>query len=155
MIPWTQSPYHNLPVINGVAQKYGNQFRSSGFEAEDGRITVSFANAYPEKAGINSAVREVYLTDCGMVLTDRFDGDNAPDVTEHFMTALPVRIEENLAYIGEKYVLSANIGVIDAEFVSFDGDRNLKNDWKAEGVTRISVKVKNSEKIQISVSKAK
>lgn len=155
MIPWTQSHYHNLPVINGIEQKYGDQFRSSGFEAKNGIITVSFANAYPEKAGINEAIREMYLTDGGMALTDRFDSDKAPDVTEYFMTALPVRIEENLAYIGENYVLSTNIGVIESEFISFDGDQNLKNDWKTEGVTRISVKAKNAEKIQMSINKIK
>ena len=155
MIPWTQSPYHNIPLINGTAQKYGPEFRSSGFNVENGGVTVEFSDAYPEKAGIERAVRELSLTDTGMVLTDRFDAVTAPDVTEYFMTALPVRVENGRAYIGEKYILIASKGEVSAEFVSFEGDANLKNDWKTEGVTRISVKAEKVSKLCVSVEKIK
>ena len=155
MIPWTQSPYHNLPVINGVAQKYGKAFRASAFEVDNGSVRVSFAEAYPDKAGIDKALREITLSDNGMRLTDRFEAAKAPDVTEHFMTALPVRVDGNRAYIGEKYVLTADVGEIAAEFVSFDGDAHLAHDWKTDGVTRISVKADGAESVTVSLKTVK
>ena len=154
-ILWTQSLYHNLPVINGVAQKYGKAFRSSAFEVDNGTVRVSFAEAYPDKAGVDSALRKITLTDGGMSLTDRFEAAKAPDVTECFMTALPVRVEENRAYIGEKYVLEASVGEVSAEFVSFDGDANLKIDWKTEGVTRISVKAEGAASVMVLLNTVK
>jgi len=155
MIPWTQSPYHNLPLINGTAQKYGPEFRSSGFNVEDGRVTLELSGAYPEKAHVDSALREITLTDNGMCLTDRFEATGATEVTEYLMTALPVKIEKGRAYIGEKYVLTSDVGEIYAEFISFDGDKMLLRDWKCEGVARISVKAENVKSITLSVKKIK
>lgn len=71
------------------------------------------------------------------------------------MTALPVRVDNGRAYIGESYVLSANCGELGAEFVSFDGDANLKNDWRTDGVTRISVKAEGDTSITVSLDKIK
>jgi hypothetical protein len=64
-------------------------------------------------------------------------------------------VDGNRAYIGEKYVLTADVGEIAAEFVSFDGDAHLAHDWKTDGVTRISVKAEGAKSITVLLDKIK
>ena len=72
-IRWTQSIYHNLPVVNGVAERYGSEFCADSFAAKEDRIEVSFANAYPDEAGIKELYREALLSDKGISITDSFE----------------------------------------------------------------------------------
>jgi Heparinase II/III-like protein. len=89
---WTmQSNYHNLPVINGVAQSYGRKFCASevAFNAKKRNFTLNIANAYNEKAYVQQWVRSYTLEQRGgLVITDRFklQEGNAPNVV-NFMTS--------------------------------------------------------------------
>ncbi len=63
---WTmQSGFHNLPVINGVEQKEGENFKAknSAFNADSKKVTFStdIAGAYPEEAMIKSWIRSYTL----------------------------------------------------------------------------------------------
>lgn len=53
---WTmQSNYHNLPVINGIPQSYGQQYKATDVICRPGRrfFSANIAKAYPEEAAIN------------------------------------------------------------------------------------------------------
>ena len=56
-----QSAYHNLPVVNGVMEREGEQYRArdvSFSEAEeDAVLTMEIAGAYPPEAGLRSLHR--------------------------------------------------------------------------------------------------
>ncbi|MEV6889897.1 heparinase II/III family protein [Kribbella sp. NPDC051137] len=71
-----QSDYHNLPRINGFAQRPGREFRATGMTAEG----ADLARAYPEEAGIRSWHRRLVLHDSvEMVeLTDTWDLEADP-----------------------------------------------------------------------------
>lgn len=63
---WTmQSSYHNLPEINGVAQRNGEEYRATDvrYSNDDRQTTLSLdiAKAYPEEANVMSYNRTVSL----------------------------------------------------------------------------------------------
>jgi len=63
---WTmQSAYHNLPAINGVAQKDGRQFqaRNVAYQADEAAVTftLDLAGAYPADAAVRSWARTLRL----------------------------------------------------------------------------------------------
>jgi hypothetical protein len=63
---WTmQSGYHNLPVINGIEQSPGNNFKAknSVFSADEKKVSFStdIAGAYPATASVASWIRSYTL----------------------------------------------------------------------------------------------
>lgn len=65
---WTmQSNYHNLPMVNGVAQKDGRNFRSRGVSFDSARRTLGMdiAGAYPADASVKSWRVEYQLSPAG------------------------------------------------------------------------------------------
>lgn len=156
MIPWTRSLYHNLPIVNDSEQKFGAEFRADRFEAESGKVEISYANAYPSEAGIKKLTRTLTLTEREMTSTDRFVfTDNAQKkITEVFMSILPVRIDGECVILGECYRVCANCGNVSTEFVPFE-DARLESDWNASGVTRICFSSDNAETITVTVEKIK
>ncbi|MBO5222438.1 MAG: heparinase II/III family protein [Clostridia bacterium] len=156
VIPWVKSQNHNIPMINGTEQPYGAGFRADCFEAEEGKITISFAGAYPAEAGISKLTRTLALTERGMSCTDSFTftDEKAQKVTEVLMSILPVRIEDGAAILGERYCVRTSHGTVRAEFLPFE-DVNLEADWKANGVTRILCSVEGAESVTVTVEKLK
>ena len=73
---WTmQSNYHNLPMINGVAEAYGAQYRSRNvkFDATKSLFTLDLAGAYPEEASVDKWQRTYQLgTKTGLIIQDEF-----------------------------------------------------------------------------------
>ncbi len=54
---WTmQSDYHNLPMVNGVAQKEGRDYRSkqAAFDSTSKTFSLDISGAYPTEAAVNS-----------------------------------------------------------------------------------------------------
>ena len=54
---WTmQSEYHNLPMVNGVAQKDGRDYRSkqAAFDSTSKTFSLDISGAYPTEAAVNS-----------------------------------------------------------------------------------------------------
>ena len=154
MIPWTRTAYHNLPVINGIEQCYGEEYRADCFEADETGIRISFAAAYPTQAGIDVLTRALVLAEDALQITDRFvfADDQKPRVTEVLMCVLPVRIENDAAIIDGRFRVSASVGTIRAECVEFE-DARLSADWGTDRCTRILMECEGSEKICIKVER--
>lgn len=82
---WTmQSNYHNLPLINGVAQKNGSEFRSSAvsFTPDKNRFSLDLSKAYPEAAKVQSWIRAYTLEASGLIIEDNFKLDAATGTNE-------------------------------------------------------------------------
>lgn len=156
VIPWTQSQNHNLPVVNDVQQQAGAEFLADGFSAQNGKIEISFAKAYPAESSLTKLKRTLTLHDNGMVCEDAFQfDDNANSkVTEVLVTALGVRIDNGAAIIDEKYRVCADCGTVETEFLPFH-DQGLESNWNADGITRIMFSAEKAEKITISVKRIK
>lgn len=83
---WTmQSGYHNLPTIDGIEQRAGQEFaprdaRCTLSEAADD-LSLDLAGAYPEEAGIDRWTRTLRLERGGraeIILTDEWALDHDP-----------------------------------------------------------------------------
>lgn len=72
---WTmQSNYHNLPMINGIPQSFGNRFRATEVKADLKRqsFSLNIATAYPEEAKVERWIRSYRLTRNGLDISDDF-----------------------------------------------------------------------------------
>lgn len=62
---FTQSNYHNLPIINGIGQKAGREYEateaSSTLNDKEASLTMNIAKAYPTETGVASWKRKVAL----------------------------------------------------------------------------------------------
>lgn len=153
-IPWTRSAYHNLPMINGVEQKFGYEFKSDSFVCTEDELTISYPKAYPEEAGVNALTRSIKMTENELLINDRFEfsSRDAQKVTEVLMAVLPISLENNEVTIDGRFKISANAGAFVCEQVPFE-DEGLKNDWNAEFCTRIMLDCDGVTDISIKVEK--
>lgn len=72
---WTmQCNYHNLPLINGIAEHAGAQFRAinSTFNSVQMTFSTDITNAYPKEAELKSWVRTYQLKKGGLSIADHF-----------------------------------------------------------------------------------
>ena len=73
---WTmQSNYHNLPLINGVPQAFGNKYRSRSvsFDPKKLLFSLDIAGSYPENASVDSYKRSYELTaDGALNISDNY-----------------------------------------------------------------------------------
>lgn len=72
---WTmQSDYHNLPLINGVAQKFGQEYKATNTTCNEKKRTFStdIAAAYPAEAKVKNWIRSYALDDNKLVITDTY-----------------------------------------------------------------------------------
>jgi len=70
-----QSNYHNLPLVNGVAQSDGGKFRSkkANFDAAKSLFSLDIANTYSKEAAVNEWQRTFQLQPKGgLVIKDAF-----------------------------------------------------------------------------------
>ena len=62
---FTQSEFHNLPLVNGVGQKAGRSFEAkavnSVIDEKEATLIMDIASAYPDEAGIQNWNRTVRL----------------------------------------------------------------------------------------------
>ena len=86
-----QCDWHNLPMINGVAQPFGEQWRAGDTDCnlKKGIFSLDISGAYPEDAGCTAWNRKYTLNQAGtpsLRITDSFSltERTAPD-TEHFL----------------------------------------------------------------------
>ncbi|GAA4814758.1 heparinase II/III domain-containing protein [Litoribaculum gwangyangense] len=94
---WTmQSNYHNVPLINGIAQLPGAQFKATNtrFNKNKKTFTTDISKAYPEDAGVKSWVRSCQLKEDELIIKDLFSLSKtiAPNQI-NFMTWGEVNIE--------------------------------------------------------------
>ena len=96
---WTmQGQWHNLPMPNGVEQRYGRQYkaRDARCDARKGVFSLQLAEAYPEEAALSSLERRYQLSMKGKAslrITDRYQlrERKAADVV-HFLIRGQVRL---------------------------------------------------------------
>ncbi len=73
---WTmQSNYHNLPLINGVAQAPGSAYRAEkvSFDPDRSTFSLDLAKAYPAEAAVQTWERSYHLnSDDGLIIQDTF-----------------------------------------------------------------------------------
>lgn len=93
---WTmQSDYHNVPLINGVAQRQGRNFaaRNSSFTAtkNDVQFSTNISGAYPKDAQVKSWKRTYQLErNKKFVINDTYQLMARTSATRlHFLTTLP------------------------------------------------------------------
>lgn len=94
---WTmQSNYHNLPMINGVPQKYGRKFKANDAKASKKSFSVEIASAYPDEAAVESWVRSYKFSKNSLTISDdfRLSESKFPNVI-NFMTWGDVDIQNN------------------------------------------------------------
>ena len=95
---------HNLPIVEGCVQKYGERFHANGTViTEEAGITSDIAGAY-DNENLESLVRNVYLNkdEERVYLTDTYKFKNTPTaVTERFISYHEPKLE------GGRVVISA------------------------------------------------
>lgn len=72
---WTmQSNYHNLPMINGVAQSFGSAYKARNVKADGRQLSFSadIAGAYPKEAAVERWVRSYRLSKNTLTMADDF-----------------------------------------------------------------------------------
>lgn len=72
---WTmQSKYHNLPMINGVPQRFGQEYKATNVVCKEKQrfFSADISTAYPEEAAVNSWIRSYKLENKRLVITDKF-----------------------------------------------------------------------------------
>ncbi len=96
---------HNIPIIGGVDQKEGNEYRADRFElTKDHSIFISFAKAYGIEA--QKVYREIWLDEQSGALTvcDYIQCRPGVSVYENLVTRFPVSVEADGVVIhGEKH----------------------------------------------------
>lgn len=92
---FTESQYHNLPIVNGIGQSDGRQFAAGTVVHGDRGLTMDIAPAYPKEAGINSWKRSIALKDENdtVTITDDYSLKTQPtSLQQIFMTVCDVDI---------------------------------------------------------------
>lgn len=144
---WTmQSNYHNLPLINGVPQRFGSQYKATEVRFDPKRLSFSanIATAYPAEAHVKKWTRSYQLGKNALKIEDAFTLDKAGQPNQiHFLTwgkvdaSVPgvVTIEVN----GEKVRMAYDKHIFTpaVETIRLD-DPRLSNVW-GEQIYRISL----------------
>jgi hypothetical protein len=149
-IPAMQSAYHNLPLINGVMQKEGKEYAADGFSLEDKTVTVSFANAYPDAAGVKKAIRKISIVKDGVNCTDEFEFTKDNLVAEHFITPLDVEIDGDSAILGGKYILTVKGATVTTDTLEFNGDMKFITVWERDNLNRVKFEL-SSDRVEITL----
>ena len=138
---WTmQSNYHNLPLINGIGQSPGGQFRAmnSKFSASPKTVTYStdISKAYPVEANVSKWIRK-YTLERGshFAINDQYllNGKN-DELKLHFMTPFNIRlIQPGIVELKTNDIVlylryNPSVLAVEDESISLDDD-NLKRVW--------------------------
>lgn len=144
---WTmQSNYHNLPLVNGVPQKYGRKYKAKVLDAANGRFSVDIAGAYPAEAKIKEWKRSYQVKGNRLAIRDQFELTEASQPNQvNFLTWGEVQLEEGQVTIqvnGQKAVLKFDGKAFEAKKESIAlTDPRLSNVWGKE-IYRISLTAK-------------
>ena len=66
------SEYHNLPKINGIAQKAGLNYKAANTTCDEKKqiFSTDIAGAYPKEAQVKSWIRSYQLKNKKVIITD-------------------------------------------------------------------------------------
>lgn len=137
---------HNIPIIGGVDQKEGNEYRADRFELkEDHSIFISFAKAYGIEA--QKVYRQIRLDEQTGALTvcDYIQCRPGVSVYENLITRLPVSIEKECVVIhGEKHTVKLEAEGRQSEF-RIETVEHSNHEGKMEQIHVISWEIDCSE----------
>ncbi len=135
---WTHnSEWHNVPNINGTRQSEGREYRADSFGLDGNCINISFASAYPDGVA-DSVDRVISVNEDHVHVYDRISLPANGTVTWHFVTPLSVKITDDGAVIGEKFILRCSMGTkINVDYADFEGDERLTLYWRTDRMKRI------------------
>lgn len=151
---WTmQSNYHNVPMINGIPQEFGSQYkaRNTSFNPKNSTFSVDIAKSYPEAAQVNKWVRSYQLKNGTLTINDSFDLEKAIQNNQiNFLTWGDINIdtlgEVNIDVNGQKMVLKYDKGNFTPSIETITlNDTRLSNVW-GEKIYRVSLNAKNITK---------
>lgn len=142
---WTmQSNYHNVPVINGVPQRYGAEYKASQVISTPTGFSADIAGAYPQEAQVKSWIRSYKLAGNVLKVSDKFNlGATTSANVINFMTWGDVDISTPgvvmVSVQGRNMQLKYDRNVFDAtiEAIPLD-DSRLSSVW-GDQVYRISL----------------
>jgi hypothetical protein len=157
---YMRSSGHNIPVIDGVEQAVGKNYRASEVEfIEEGaerRLTMNLANAYPETPGFETIRRTLTLKAEGVELADRFAPESDATISLDLYTPATVEKSSNgllLTNGKAKVELELSEGVpltLHVETVPLKDERLTAN-W-GDALTRIRLEGKiNTETLGYSL----
>lgn len=147
---WTmQSNYHNLPMINGVPQSFGSQYKATDvrFNPKQMLFSANIASAYPAEAQVKKWVRSYKLGKKSLEIKDAFtlQSIQAGKTSIHFLTWGKVDISQPgkvlLEVKGEKVCLTYDKRTFTATVEPIKlTDPRLSNVWGNE-IYRLSLHV--------------
>lgn len=147
---WTmQSNYHNVPMINGVPQEFGSQYKATNiaFNPKNSTFSVDISKAYPETAQVRQWIRSYKLKNGTLSIEDSFDLEKAIKNNQvNFLTWGDINIdtpgEVHISVSGQKTVLQydKNSFTPTIETIVLD-DPRLSNVW-GEKIYRVSLNAK-------------
>lgn len=151
---WTmQSDYHNLPLINGVSQAYGSQYKAknTAFNSKKMHFSTDIADAYPVEAGVKQWVRSYSLSNKKLLIKDDFSLEEATQANEiNFLTWGDIDFSENgkvkIVVNDQKVLLSYNKNDFEVSIktILLD-DPRLSNVWGSK-IYRLTLTAKNINK---------
>lgn len=96
----TRSKNHNVPLIGGVEQQAGEQYKAVAARADEGGVLLDLSRAYPVEAGLSGFTREMRLTEKGFELIDAIETDGEQDITWVFLFRDRPSLEQGKAMVG-------------------------------------------------------
>lgn len=144
---WTmQSNYHNLPMINGVPQKHGREYKASHVQANKNRFSADIAKAYPSEAEVKSWIRSYELKNKELVVRDCFELNEILAANQlNFLTWGDIQLNKGTVAIevqGVKATLEYDADAFDVKKETIQlKDKKLSNVW-GEQVYRLSFTAK-------------
>jgi hypothetical protein len=150
---FTQSQYHNLPIINEIGQKEGREFEAKNVKSQindkEARLEMDIAAAYPKEAGITNWNRIVTLNRSKnqVELTDDYVLATKPSsLKQVFMTICEVDYSKKgrIVLKGDKNAeltlkYDPSVWTVSTEFPSTEGMEysSFKTKWNGHKVQRI------------------
>lgn len=158
---FTQSNYHNLPIINGLGQKAGRNYEArdvkSNIHEKEASLQMNIASAYEKEAGVVSWNRLVKLNHQKnqVEISDDYELNEAKSLQQIFMTVCETDISVlgkisfkttsgkvfNLNY--DKYIWDTSIDIPSTEGMEYG---SIKTKWDNKTITRIILNSKNLKK---------
>lgn len=149
---WTmQANYHNIPMANGYAEPFGDQFKATDCKSTPTSFSVNLVNAYPEDAGVNKWIRSYNLAGKTLRISDQFDLSKLENPNRiNFMTWGDVDVSRPGIVMVEvkdkKMQIKYDAKIFEAEVETIAlQDRKLSDVWGSE-VYRISLKATRLQK---------
>ena len=166
---FTQSEYHNLPIINGIGQNVGRKFEATEVKYENigntVRLKMDIGKSYPDEAKVGSWNREISFNKDRqeIVLNEAYSLGQSSGIQQVFMTVANVDISMSGKIIISDGDAKLNLSydpklwTVSTEFPSTEGMEyeSFKTKWAGKQVQRIvlthkSPKVKGKHGFKMS-----